>query len=133
LTVRPGIETFYNDCKYPSIASASRAAETDTGGLVPSYCAAVRFRAGKGIPFRTRKHSKHPDAGSNLFRRHLGLFRRNSLAPIWHDYEVFKRDVLQDITIEEIISHKLKLKRLKPNLKFGPDNFKWVRNSRVAL
>jgi len=133
LTVMPGIKTTYNDTEYPSISAWSRAVEEDTNGLVPSYSAAARLRSGKEIPDKTRKHSKHPDAGSNLYRRYLGLLRKKSLDPIWYDYEVFKRDVLQDITIEEIVSHKLKLKRLKPTLKFGPDNFRWVKNGRKAL
>jgi hypothetical protein len=133
LTVRRGIETTHNGVVYPSISAWSRAVEEYTDGLVPSYCAASRLRAGKEIPDKTRKHSKHPDAGSNLFRRYLGLLRRKSLAPIWYDYDMFKRDVLRHITIEAIVSRKLKLKRLIPTLKYGPDNFRWVTNGRKAL
>jgi hypothetical protein len=125
LTVRPGIKTYYAGQTYPSISAAARAVEDATSGAVPSYSAEQRFRSGEKIPVKTRKHSKHPDAGSNLYRRYLGLQKRDQLVPDWQDYDVFKRDVLKDKNLDEIISNNLILWRTAPNLKFGPENFRW--------
>lgn len=83
-----------------------------------------RLQSGSPIPSsdRVRKHSKHPDAGSNLFRRWLGLLKRHGDAvdPAWaNDYEQFKRDVSPVPADKHLV-------RTDARTPWGPGNFKWV-------
>lgn len=86
----------------------------------------IRSRIQKGLPIpkseKVRRHSNHPDAGSNLFRRWLSMLKRHSasIAVEWTtDYERFKADVSPVPVSMEIF-------RKRPNEVWGPDNFEWV-------
>ncbi|GGG11701.1 hypothetical protein GCM10010924_45960 [Rhizobium wenxiniae] len=51
------------------------------------------------MPVDARKHTRHPDAGSPLFRQHLGLLKRagengDTVDPEWLDYDRFKTEVM---------------------------------------
>lgn len=86
----------------------------------------IRSRIQKGQPIpkpeKVRRHSNHPDAGSNLFRRWLGMLKRHvdGVALDWTtDYERFKADVSP-------VPASMELVRKRPNEAWGPDNFEWV-------
>ncbi len=86
----------------------------------------IRSRIQKGLPIpepdKVRRHSNHPDAGSNLFRRWLGMLKRHAdgVAFEWiTDYERFKADVSP-------VPASMELVRKRPNEMWGPDNFEWV-------
>lgn len=86
----------------------------------------IRSRLHKGLPLpkpdSVRRHSNHPDAGSNLFRRWLGMRKRHAeevKAEWMTDYERFKADVSP-------VPPDMELVRRCPNEPWGPDNFEWV-------
>lgn len=72
-------------------------------------------------PNTQRRHSKHPDAGTNLFRRHLAMCDRHEheIDPCWRDYDEFKQDVSP-------APHSLSLIRKDNNQPWGPNNFHWA-------
>jgi hypothetical protein len=121
-----GIATIINGIHYKSITAAAKAIEKKTKGAVPYYCAERRIRNGEEIPDQVRKHSAHMEAGSNLFRRHLGLAKRRQLCHRWLDYDLFKLDVLKEFTMKQIINQKLRLSKISDSAPYGPDNFGWV-------
>jgi hypothetical protein len=85
----------------------------------------VRVRLQKGLPLpepdRVRRHSRHPEAGSNLFRRWLGMRKRHAGAVVagWADYDQFKADVSP-------VPADMELVRKRPHEPWGPDNVEWV-------
>lgn len=86
----------------------------------------VRARLLQGLPVpdsvAVRRHSKHPEAGSNLFRRWLALLRRHpsAVASRWlGSYDAFKQDVSP-------MPAGLSLARRDNSLPWGPLNFEWV-------
>jgi hypothetical protein len=121
-----GIATIINGVHYKSITAAAKAIEKKTKGAVPYYCAERRIRNGEEIPDQVRKHSAHMEAGTNLFRRHLGLAKRRQLCHRWLDYDLFKLDVLKEFTMKQIINQKLRLSKISDSAPYGPDNFGWV-------
>lgn len=85
----------------------------------------IRTRLQKGLPLplanQVRRHSRHPDAGSNLYRRWLGMQKRhpNDVAVEWSsDYNQFKADVSP-------VPPDLELMRRRPEAPWGPENFEW--------
>lgn len=87
----------------------------------------VRTRLQRGMPLpapdRVRRHSRHPDAGSNLFRRWLGMRRRHAGAVVdaWTEYDQFKADVSP-------VPADMELVRKRPDEPWGPSNVEWVSN-----
>lgn len=87
----------------------------------------IRARLHKGMPLptpdRVRRHSRHPDAGLNLFRRWLGMRKRHAGAVVeaWSDYDHFKVDVSPVPADTELI-------RKRPGEPWGPGNVEWVSN-----
>lgn len=86
----------------------------------------IRLRLQKGLPLpqadQVRRHSNHPEAGSNLFRRWLGMLKRHAraVANEWiTDYDRFKADVSP-------IPVGMELVRKRPAAPWGPGNFEWV-------
>lgn len=86
----------------------------------------VRSRLVQGLslpePSEVRIHSKHPEAGSNLFRRWLALLRRhpNAVVARWlASYDDFKTDVSP-------VPAGLSLVRKRKSVRWGPSNFEWV-------
>lgn len=83
-----------------------------------------RLQKGQTIPDakQVRKHSKHPDAGSNLFRRWLGLKKRHPgiIDESWlSSFDKFKADISP-------VPKNMELVRRIETLPWGPDNFEWV-------
>jgi hypothetical protein len=86
----------------------------------------IRKRLQKGLPLpqadQVRRHSNHPEAGSNLFRRWLGMLKRHAraVADEWRaDYDRFKADVSPVPVGMELI-------RKQPAEPWGPGNVEWV-------
>lgn len=84
----------------------------------------TRLQRGADLPAagQVRRHSRHPDAGSNLYRRWLGMQKRhpNDVVVEWaSDYDRFKADVSP-------VPPDLELVRRRPEEPWGPDNFEWV-------
>jgi hypothetical protein len=115
-----------NGVSYKSITEAGKAIEKETNGAVRWYSAESRIRNGEEMPDQSRKHSAHMEAGTNLFRRHLGLAKRKQLCRRWLDYDEFKRDVLTEFTMMQIINQKLRLGKINGSRLYGPKNFAWV-------
>lgn len=94
-------------------------------GIAP-YVVLSRLNSGKPIPEASdvRTHSKHPDAGSNLFRRWLGLLKRHpkNVTESWmQNYDSFKADVSP-------VPEKMELVRINKELPWGKGNTEWVSN-----
>lgn len=80
------------------------------------------IRENKEIPHKQRRHSKHPDAGRKMFRRHKGLLKRwkDNIESCWLDYDTFKKDVAASQKSDTVFVRR---DRTKP---WGPNNFEWV-------
>jgi hypothetical protein len=120
-----GISSVVNGVRYKSRTEAGKAIEKETNGAVRWYSVESRIRNGEEMPERARKHSFHIDAGTNLFRRHLGLVKRQQLCHRWLDYDQFKLDVLKEFTMIQIINQKLRLGKINDSKLYGPKNFAW--------
>jgi len=81
-----------------------------------------RIVDGLPLPSKARTHSKHPEAGSNLFRRWLALLKRHAgmVDPRWvESFDDFKTDVFP-------WGQKTSLARIDDVKKWGPGNFQWL-------
>jgi group I intron endonuclease len=117
---------------YKSITEAGKDIEKKTNGAVRWFSAERRIRNREYLFALTRKNSTHKDAGTNFFRRHLGLAKRKQLCRKWLDYDEFKRDVLKEFTMMQIINQKLRLGKVSGSKLYGPKNFIWV-NAQEAI
>jgi hypothetical protein len=126
-----GISSEVNGVDYKSLTEAGKAIETETKGAVRWFTAERRIRNRirnhnrEDIYAKTRKNSTHMEAGSNLFRRYLGLAKRKQLCHRWLDYDLFKLDVLKELTMMQVINQKLRLSKISDSAPYGPDNFGW--------
>lgn len=110
---------------FPSIAEASYVLGKRTG--LPVHVVEKRIRSQEPLPSRSRKHSQHPDAGSNLFRRWLALKNRypSSMESGWYDnYDQFKSDV------NDSFKPGLVLLRLDDSKPWGPKNWEWASSQK---
>jgi group I intron endonuclease len=123
-----GIPSVVNGVSYKSITEAGKAIEKETNGAVRWYSAESRIRNHncEDIYAHTRKNNTHADVGSNLFSRYLGFEKRKQLCRRWLDYDEFKRDVLTEFTMMQIINQKLRLGKINASRLYGPKNFAWV-------
>ncbi|MCS4243133.1 hypothetical protein M2418_002664 [Rhizobium sp. BIGb0125] len=76
------------------------------------------------MPVKARKQSKHPDAGSALFRQHLGILKRardkgDTVDAEWLDYDRFKADISGK-------PGKGRLTRIDEQKPWGPTNWTWM-------
>ncbi|MGC9352210.1 MAG: GIY-YIG nuclease family protein [Mariniphaga sp.] len=96
---------------------------------IPSFTVERCIRDGVKLPIKTRKHSKHKDAGSNLFRRWLALKKRHegNIVPKWLDsYDCFKKDV------GNIPKKDMRLIRKNNDEPWGPSNFYWGNSKELV-
>lgn len=106
--------------RYRSITEASQVLSEELG--LPQHAISSRLQNGQALPAKVRRNSKHPDAGSNLFRRWLGLLKRHpaGIANEWREsYDKFKLDVSPVPSSRELV-------RKIPDEPWGSDNFEWV-------
>jgi hypothetical protein len=121
LSTPSGKKTEFEGEVFRSVTEAAQVLAERTG-LAPHVIEA-RLRTGRSLPNKARKHSKHPDAGSNLFRRWLALRRRHpgGIDPAWEDsYDAFRSDVGPSFR------SGLELIRKDNSQAWGPANFEWV-------
>ncbi|MEP7010807.1 MAG: GIY-YIG nuclease family protein [Acidobacteriota bacterium] len=121
LGIRRGIATEVEGEEFRSITEAAHTIG-NRKGLAP-HVVASRLRTGQPIPNHARKKSKHPEAGSNLFRRWLALVRRHphSVVASWlQNYDSFKADVGVSFL------PGLQLVRIELRQPWGPGNTQWV-------
>lgn len=121
LSTPSGKKTEVDGETFRSITEAAQVLAQRTG-LAP-HVIASRLRIGAPLPARARRNSKHPDAGSNLFRRWLALLKRypGRIDSAWTEsYDVFKSDV------RPLFSEGLELVRKDDSRPWGPINFEWV-------
>jgi hypothetical protein len=128
-----------NGKSYKSITEAGKDIEKKTNGAVRWYSAERRIRICirnsnsdsnhnyncEDIYAHTRKNSSHADAGTNLFSRYLDLEKRKQLCSRWLNYDLFKKDVLKEFTMMQIINHKLRLGKINDSKLYGPKSFLW--------
>lgn len=117
-----GIPFKYGDETFRSKAEATDVFSQRSG--IASHVVRKLLDAGKPIPAadQVRRHSRHKDAGTNLYRRWLALHRRHvgNIAEDWcNDYDAFKRDVSP-------APENLELIRKHADEPWGPRNFEWV-------
>jgi group I intron endonuclease len=109
---------------YQSHAAAARELANKTG--LAEHVILKRLAADEPLPENARRHSKHPEAGSILFRKWLGLCKRaregatGSLVPEWtNSYDIWKQDTAAQ-GMEELDFY-----RPDPDMPWGPKNFAW--------
>lgn len=110
--------------KFRSMKEAAEVIAKRTG--IASHVVLKRLSSGLPLPqaSEVRTHSKHPEAGSNLFRRWLGLLKRHPKAVVerWVlSYDAYKADVSP-------VPEKMELIRVDDKLPWGPGNVRWVTN-----
>ena len=112
---------------FRSIAEMGRVVGKQKG--LPPYVMLRCWREGRPLPDKARKHSKHPEAGSEPFRQWLGIWKRAEQAGDavdlrWADYDCWKADI-------ETITGEGRLTRADENLPWGPANV--IRMSRSEI
>lgn len=115
-----GIPTTVDDIMYRSQSEAARSNSTSKG--VREHVALAYILKKEPIPVRPRSHSKHPDAGSKLWRKRLALLRRypsDVVEPWASSYDTFKADV-------GFNDPALHLVRINDGEPWGPQNFQWL-------
>jgi len=109
-----------------SLQEAAHVGASNRG--IAHHVALNKLRKGLPIPDRARVHSRHPDVGTNLFRRWLALNKRHpgAVEPVWREnYDAFKADVgFNDPT--------LSLARADDAKPWGPSNFLWLTNQELV-
>ena len=128
-----GKKIIYEGRTFNSLTEASITLSLETG--LAEHVILRRIEAGEKLPKKARTASKHPDAGSNLWRRWKSIIRTTkldlrpgSVSKVWLDYNRFKRDVAPGFSPE------LNLVRISEKKSWGSNNFKWVSvQERVEL
>lgn len=116
-----GVPTEWQGETFPSRTEAALALSRRTG-LAP-HVVESRLRSGAPLPAKARVHSRHPEAGSNLFRRWLALVKRHpgNVDPAWvNSYDSFKSDVEPSFVPGFLLS------RIDASRPWGPDNWEWT-------
>lgn len=110
---------------YPSYIAYAAAVSEQKGKAEHVILRALKLN--KPIPENPRKMSKHPEAGTNLWRRWKGLLKRldeseslAELSPDWEDYDIFASAVRPGY------SEELDLIRIDKSKPWGPGNFNWA-------
>jgi hypothetical protein len=113
-------KTMFEGKEYSSRTEAASHLSAERGLAV--HVVATRLRAGVPLPTSARQQSKHPAAGTPLWRRWSSLLRRHpgSVAKRWHDYHFFANDVGAGYR------QALYLVRRDGGRPWDGDNFEWV-------
>ncbi|MDI4634721.1 GIY-YIG nuclease family protein [Pelomonas sp. V22] len=105
---------------FPSKKLAARCLG-EVHGLAP-HVVEARLTSGRPLPSSARVHSRHPDAGTKLFRVWKGILKRCSASvdEAWGaSYEQFKTDVSP-------VPPGRALFRIDSRLPWGPLNWQWI-------
>lgn len=102
---------------------------------LPPHVVESRLRSQRPLPAKARTQSKHPEAGSNLWRRRASLInavkkgvRQGPIDPRWlESYDAYAADV------RPTFDPKLEMERLDETKPWGPGNFVWrSRSQRIT-
>lgn len=116
----------YNDREFPSLAEAIRTMSKETN--LPPHAIGSRVKSNTPMPSSIRRHSKHPAAGSNLFRRWLALIRRHPdmVCAEWKiSFDTFCRDISPFQPNSRMI-------RTNPTKPWSAENFTWMTTKEAA-
>lgn len=125
-----GIETVYNGKVYNSREQAVKEIQKERPDL-PDYTIEKRIRHNRKLPVKPRVHSKHPEAGTDYWRRWKSLLIRNKLCSEWSiiendiGYENFKKDMGYPP------SEKHKLYKINNNLLHSKENSRWMTDTEI--
>lgn len=125
-----GKETTYEGEIFPSMEVAAALLSERTG--IPKHVVHKRLRDGRSIPEQARKHSDHPEAGTNLWRRWKSLInsvkagrRDGEICQQWFEYDQFAADVRSGY------SEELMLVRIDIAKPWCGGNVEWVTKQRA--
>jgi len=112
----------YGEETFRSIEEASEVLSNRLG--IARHVIRSRLQNEQPIPQsdKVRRHGKHPDAGSNLYRRWLGMLKRHphAISQDWMtDYDKYKADVSP-------VPAGMELMRMQTGQPWGPGNIEWV-------
>ena len=118
-----GKKTTYQDNSYNSVTSAVKTIKEQRPELNEHFIE-KHIRRNKPLPETQRKHSKHPEAGSNLWRRWKGLLKNENMCHEWScdhtGYECFKGDIGYPPSKDH------KLYKIDANLPHSKENSEWL-------
>jgi hypothetical protein len=130
LRQRQGNKCNIGNKPFKSVSEASRFIKEASAGRIKRYVAEIRIRQGLPIPQNPRKHSKHIDAGSWFWRRHLAMKRKHLLYRRWTDFDYFQRGIEElGYNLEMIREKQLILFRPDKTKKYMPDNCLFISRS----
>jgi len=112
---------------FRSISDMSRRIGKETG--LPEYVVLRCWREDRPFPDKARTHSNHAEAGSELFRQWLGMWKRaemngSEVAEEWEDYDVWKADTTS-------LDGDGRLTRIDEMRPWGPDNMTFMAHSDI--
>lgn len=119
----------YGEREFVSITEASAVLSKETG--LAEHVIRRRLEADvKELPGKARQASKHPEAGSNLWRRWKAMLKKtktkpNEICEEWLNYDKFKKDVTSSYSPE------LNLTRISKEKPWGVDNFQWASKQKI--
>lgn len=125
-----GVETVYNGKVYNSKEQAVKEIQKERPNL-PKHVIDKRIRENKELPDKPRSHSKHPEAGTDFWRRWKSLLIRNKLCSEWSilesdiGYENFKKDMGYPP------SEKHKLYKINKKLWHSKENSRWMTDTEI--
>jgi len=115
-----GKRTVVNGEVFRSREEAAQILSQRTG--LASHVVLSRLINERPLPNKARKHSRHPEAGSNLFRRWLSLLKRypDMIESRWiESYDNFKADVFPHDPSANLV-------RIDDKRPWGSTNFEWM-------
>lgn len=123
-----GIPVSMTGRDFPSIEAMCRSIGEETG--LPPYVVLRCWREDRPLPEKARKHSKHPEAGNELFRQWLGMWKRAEMtgagvAKVWEDYDTWKADTAS-------LGGAGRFSRINEMLPWGPDNITRMEHSDIV-
>lgn len=122
-----GKRVIWNGKEFSSLQRMARTLASETG--LPRHVILSRYRDGKPLPNKVRTQSKHPDAGSTLWRQWKGILKRASQDGVdeeWLEYDNFKSD------ISGIDQSEQQLTRRDIDRPWGPQNWILLSQQRVV-
>lgn len=121
----------YEGEAFHSLESAAAALSERTG--IARHVILKRLSRGEPLPDSARTMSKHPEAGTNLWRRWKSLMnsiragrRKGSICARWENYDHFAADVRDGYQLD------LRLVRKVDSAPWSKDNFQWV-SKQIAI
>lgn len=129
--------------RFHSIREASEWVVSMSGHKVAQASAEARIRKLLGVTnyissehitkllVPSRKHSKHPKAGTWLWRIWLRFKNKNLLSPRWKTYDIFELEVLLHHSEFDIKQRGLALTRPEKTKSLSESNFAWMYSAKV--